>query len=372
MAVRPTEEPGANGPGRESYAKVLLNLGGVLVALGGIAISVFNGRPTSSPPAPAPEAYRVPARPVAAAVATPPKPVKAPEPAPAPAAPDPEPEPPKLDRAAVARAEEELDAASRDRERAEARAAEAEKGLADAATQAAAEAKAARSLSSRVRDPSTRISQATSRGGFLRAERDKLKGEITALASIPKPKAKVLSNKNPVARPSAGEEYHFEVRRNRVSYIDLERLLAMVKADAQLRIRLADGARTVESRVGPVGAFALEYSLGRSFPSGLDELMERRGRISFDLRSWEIVPEFEGRGETYEATRRPISDFARAVNRLSPTRASITLWVYPDSFPLFRKLRDDLQSRGFLVAARPLPEGMAIRGSPSGSLSAGQ
>ena len=50
----------------------------------------------------------------------------------------------------------------------------------------------------------------------------------------------------------------------------------------------------------------------------------------------------------------------------------MTLWVYPDSFTLFRKLREDLQARGYLVAARPLPDGMAIRGSPAGSLSAGQ
>jgi hypothetical protein len=48
------------------------------------------------------------------------------------------------------------------------------------------------------------------------------------------------------------------------------------------------------------------------------------------------------------------------------------MWVYADGFPLYRRLRDELHARGFLVAARPLPEGMTIKGSPSGSLSAGQ
>ncbi len=106
-------------------------------------------------------------------------------------------------------------------------------------------------------------------------------------------------------------------------------------------------------------------------PQGIDELLERHG-LSYDLRGWELIPEFEGRGETYEATLKPISDYARAISRLNPARATITMWIYPDGFALFRKLRDNLHERGFLVAARPLPEGMAIRGSPGGSLSAGQ
>jgi len=361
-----TEPAGVRGPDRESYGKVV---GNILCVVGALAllgwVVATQGR------SPVPQALPHPQSPTPLAARPPaPKPVKVPEPvvtAPAP----PDPEPPRLDREAVARAEDALDAASRDRARAEARAEEAARRLSAASEQAAAEARAARSLSLRVRDPSTRMSQAAARGGFLRAERDKLKGEVATLATVPRPKAKVLSNKNPVARPSDGEEYHFEVRRNRVSYIDLEKLLSLVKADAMVRIRLSDNARTVESRVGPAGAFSLEYTMGRSLPGSLEDLMERR-RVSFDLRGWEIVPEFEGRGDSYEATRRPVSDFARAINRLNPTRATVTMWVYPDSFALFRKLREDLQARGFLVAARPLPEGMAIRGSPAGSLSAGQ
>ena len=176
---------------------------------------------------------------------------------------------------------------------------------------------------------------------------------------------------NPVARPAEGDEFHFELRRDRVSFIDLERLLELVKADAKLRIRLADGPRTIASQVGPVGAFSLRYEMGREPALSVDDLLER-GRVSYGLRGWEIVPEFEGRGDTFEASRSPVSDFSRAIGRLSPARSTITMWVYPDSFALFRKLRDDLHARGFMVAARPLPEAMTIRGSPAGSLSASQ
>lgn len=348
----------------ESYAKVLGNLGSLAAALLALGAILLFGKPPAAPSQP--PAAIAPKRPDPSVSKAKPKPaavVAAPAPAPVPA--------PEVDRAAVERAEAALDAATRDRARAEARAGNARRRLATAAAQAASDARAAKTLSFRVRDPSARISQAAARGGLRRAEKQALEREVATLAQAPRPKAKVLSNKNPVAKPASADEHHFEVRRDRVSYIDLDRLFTLVKSDVQLRMRLSDGARSFDSQVGPVGAFSLQYSFARSLPTGLEELLER-GRVSYDLRYWEVVPGFEARGETYEAARKPISDYARTISRLSPTHATITMWVYPDGFGLYRKLRDDLHAKGFLVAARPLPEGMAIRGSPGGSLSAGQ
>ena len=284
--------------------------------------------------------------------------------------PIPAPAPPPLDRAAVARAEASLDEASRDRARAEARAAEAARRLEAAVNQAALDAAQARKLALRIRDPSTQIAQVAARGGFIRADLQKLKGEITALRSLPRPKATSILTKSPVARPTSSDEFHFELRRGRISFIDLERLLELAKSDAQVRIRMSDRSGLITSQVGPVRSFSLAYVLGRA-NAGIDELIERQS-IRFDLKGWELVPESEQRGETYEATRNPISEYTRAVNRLTPGRSVVTFWVYPDSFPLYRRLREELVSRGFSVAGRPLPEGMTIRGSPMGSVSAAQ
>jgi hypothetical protein len=351
---------GAQPPHTESYARLLLNVASVVVALVAIAY-VVHGRPRGAKPS------------VALAAAGPAKPVvPEPKPQPEPPQPDPPPAPPvkELDRAAVARAEAELDAASRDRGRAEGRLAGAQRGLAAATTEAAAATAAARKLAYRVRDPSAALARLASQGGFVRTERDRLKNEVAALRQAPRPRPKSLIDRNPVSKPADGDEFHFEVRRNRVTYIDLERLLKLVKADAQLRVRLADNQRVIESKVGPVGSFSMEYVLRRA-PLGIEDLIERHG-VSFDLRGWELVPEYEGRGEPYETCLQPFSEFARTLNRLNPERATITMWVYPDGFPLYRRLRDDLHARGFLVAARPLPEATPIKGSPSGSLSAGQ
>lgn len=301
-----------------------------------------------------------------------PEPDPEPDPEPIVVAPEPPPTPesPKLDKAAVAKAEAALDEASRDRARAEARTDAAKREAAKAANQAALDASNARKLAFRTRDPSTRITRATARGGFLKAERDQVAAEVASLRSLPLPKATSILSKSPVSRPAGGDEYHFELRRGRVSFINLDRLMELAKSDAEVRVRMTDRTGVVTSQVGPVGWFSLTYVLGRA-TSGIEELLERRS-IRFDLRGWEVVPTAETRGETYEATRNPISEYTRAINRLNPGRSVITMWIYPDSFGLYRQLRDELTDRGFSVAARPLPEGMAIRGSPLGSVSAAQ
>jgi hypothetical protein len=291
-----------------------------------------------------------------------------PDPAPAPVEPQ---APPEIDRAAVAQAEGMLDAASRDRARADDRAASVARRLSQATSQAAVDAAKARKLAFRVRDPSTRVTQASTRGGFLKGEREKLQKELSTLRQLPRPKAASILSKAPVARPAQSAEYHFELRANRISFINLDRLMELTRADAQVRIRMSDRSPVISNKVGPVGAFSLDYELVRSVPGSMEELLVRKN-VRFELSGWELVPETENRGETYESTRGPLSEFSRTINRLAPDRSTVTLWVYPDSFTLFRQIRNELTDRGYSVAARPLPSGMTIRGSPMGTQSAAQ
>jgi hypothetical protein len=288
-------------------------------------------------------------------------------PAPAPAQPPPGPDPVK-----VAAGEQALDAASGDRARADGRSADAARLMARAADQAALDALRARKLAFQVRDPSNRIAQAVVRGGFVRGEREKLAKEVATLRSAPRPKSVSILSKSPVARPVVDDEYHFELRHGRIAFIDLAKLLSITKSDAEMRMRMTDRVGVISNKVGPVGAFSLAYELAPTVPADLDGLIERRRVRHYELQSWELVPESDLRGETYEATRNPISEFTRALNRINRERATITLWTYPDSFGLYRRIRADLLDRGYSVAARPLPAGLGIRGSPLGSQSAAQ
>jgi hypothetical protein len=338
----------------------------VLLALVGLGLTMPRPapapkpRPVAAPPRPAPP-------PVVAVVS--PEPEPEPEPAPPPP-------PPQPDRAAIARAEAARDAAATARREAEARIAAEEAALADARRAAEAIGAELKALASQVRTPGARIEAARAKGAVLKSEADKIRAELISLADAPRPRRKSLVDKTPLARPAEGPEFHFEVRGDRVAFVDVDRLVDRVKADAQLQLRIVAGGnpgralRPIRSSVGPVGDFAMKYELGADLGTSLGDLVQP-GRVSFTLTGWEIVPVRERRGEPLGMLGQPGSDLARVLGAVNPQLATITLWVYPDGFATYRALREYLHQRGFLVAARPLPSGMAIRGSPNGSLSAG-
>jgi hypothetical protein len=338
----------------------LLGLCGTLAILAGIALAGRVG------PKPAEPSY-VPTRPteiVAKAPAPAAEPVATPEPTP----------PPKIepDRAAIARAEEALDTATRERAESEARLADAGLALRKAALDSARDAAASRILAFQVKDPTARIERATNRVATTRWEIKKIQGELVALEKTPRPKVNALMDKSAVAKPIDGKEYHFEVRRDRVAFLDIDKFTELVKTDVRLRLRMSSGRnRSLSGVVGPVGDFSMRYEMGMTMPESMAEMLDMRG-VSLQLHGWELVPENDLRGESYETLASPASSYGRVIRRINPATATITLWIYPDGYPLYRRIRDELHAKGFLVAARPLPDGMSIRGSPGGSLSAGQ
>ena len=96
------------------------------------------------------------------------------------------------------------------------------------------------------------------------------------------------------------------------------------------------------------------------------------GRFTVQLKRWTLLPESEEVGETLERALAEGSAFRRAVAEARARGSAITMWTYPDSFDLLRKLKKELYPAGIAVAARPLPEGILISGSPSGTKSAAE
>ena len=284
----------------------------------------------------------------------------------------PVPEPPKLNRAAVDAAEKARDVARRARDRAVIAAKAAVDRLDQAETEGLRLLSASRAMASTLRDPSGRIAAATARGERARAERDAVRKDLGALIGTPKPRRKPLVDKSPVASRARGQEYHFEVRGDRVAFIDLDKLVNKIGPDARMRSRMGTGGRPIEGTVGPVGGFSLRYAMVRSDLGDDPPRNLRESSPSYSLDEWEIVPSSDLRGDPIRSLGNPASDFGRAITRLSPDSSTITMWVYPDGFPAYRQVAEALRRKGFLVAARPLPDGTAIRGSPHGSLSAGQ
>jgi hypothetical protein len=360
--ILPRDRTGQGPPPRaESYARIFLGPIGLLAALA--LVAAISLRP-SPPPKPSPVPAPSPAPPPVVTSAVP-------EPAPVDLVGPPV---PIVDPEAASLARSEVEGASRALSAAEARSDEVGKELEAIEAQLRAETRLRDEAEKLVDLPRARIVQARAILGDLKERKDQLDRVVVQLDGSPPPRIALNQDqskfKSPVAREVKGEEFHFEIRGDRVTFLDLDRLLELAEKDARLRLRMSAPSRPIRATVGPVGAFSLQYELGPSPISGLGDLLGSVG--SFTLLGFEAIPTHENRGETLETAILASSEFSRVMNRVQPGKTTITLWVYPDGFGLFRRLSPMLSRSGFFVAARPLPQEIPIRGSPTGSRSAAQ
>jgi multidrug efflux pump subunit AcrA (membrane-fusion protein) len=203
----------------------------------------------------------------------------------------------------------------------------------------------------------------------------RLADEIRAMAQLP-PLKKVLRYRTPVSRPVHTAEFHFECREGRVAFVDIASLLADVRQGMEEKAKQLRTQWQVTATAGPVGAFRLRYVLERERGT-LDAAFQGappdpHGTFRYGLSEWEVEPVLRTRGESDDAALAAGSEFRQLVDRIDPEQSVVTFWVYPDSFPLFRRLRDYLYDRDVTVAGRPLPENISITCSRGGSLSRGQ
>ncbi len=210
----------------------------------------------------------------------------------------------------------------------------------------------------------------------LEADLQRRLQELASSSDLPPqpPAARVLELKAPVSRPVApGEaELHFELQRNRLSFIPLASLLSGARRQRdQLRPTLEQTGHA-EGVAGPIGDFVLRYRVAVDQESLPQRILlgapVRRAR----LVEWQIVPTNDHRGEPVDQAIGPGGLLWKVLAGRDPKTTFVTIWVYPDSFGGFRTVRDALYARRYYVAARPLPPGMPIAGSIDGTRSYAQ
>ena len=209
----------------------------------------------------------------------------------------------------------------------------------------------------------------------LRERGKKLTADIEALQKLP-PLKKILRYKTPVSRPVHAEELLFECRAGHVTFVDIAALLAEVRQGLQDKAQLLRTQWQVDGVAGPVGPFRLRYVIERE-RGMLDNLAAvgspaESGNFSYGLSEWAVEPIAAERGETASVALAKGSEFRQIVDYIDPQQTVVTFWVYPDSFALYRQLRDYLHEHDVEVAGRPLPEGMSISSSRRGTVSRGQ
>jgi hypothetical protein len=209
----------------------------------------------------------------------------------------------------------------------------------------------------------------------LQTRQKRLLEAIQILEKQP-PVKKLLRYQTPLSQPVQAEEFMFECREGRVTFIDLASLQVEVRRHLEAKGQLLRTRWQVSDVTSPVGAFRLRYTLERA-PNVAEAVVpgtgpDTRATFNYGLTEWQVEPVAETRGEPAPAALAKGSDFRRIADALDPQQAVVTFWVYPDSFALFRQLRDYLYERGLVVAGRPLPLYVPISANRHGSLSRGQ
>jgi hypothetical protein len=195
--------------------------------------------------------------------------------------------------------------------------------------------------------------------------------QIAILSETPEVEA-VTNLPTPLAEAVSGKELHLRLADNSVSVIPLDELLKEFKRDAESNAWRLQQQTTFASTVGPIDGYELRYRLAKQqFALRSDSGLEQRG-TAIRLVKWELIPAFDQVGEPVEQSLGPNGDLRRCLARNSPVGTTVTIWTYPESFSDFRKLKKVLFDMGYATAARPLPPGILIGGSPNGSRSAAQ
>lgn len=182
----------------------------------------------------------------------------------------------------------------------------------------------------------------------------------------------VESYPTPLSKTVHGREAHFQLRDGRIAYVPWDELLNRFVADARQNAHKLQRTSELTETVGPVDGFRLRYTLvRRELSLDLQMATGRRGSYPVLLVA-KMIPIMSQLGETFDEALSEGSEFRQILSRHRPGRTTITLWTYPDSFDLFRRLKKELYRMEFPTAARPLPWGVPISGSPEGTKSAAQ
>ena len=205
------------------------------------------------------------------------------------------------------------------------------------------------------------------RKGALRA----LVAEFEDVANSRPPTTEIKHRLAPVSQEVTGAEVFFRVSGGKVSIIPVELLFERVKHQIDRHKDWIATRGRFEGVAGPVNGFSLQFEVERRELTPLDRSRLGLGAYRLGLSHADVVMDADAFEETPTEALKRGSRFAMAV-KSAPDRATLTFWVYPDSFREFRILQAACQAEGFVVAARPLPKDRPISFSEDGSRSAAQ
>jgi hypothetical protein len=175
----------------------------------------------------------------------------------------------------------------------------------------------------------------------------------------------------PLAKMVFGREEHFRLMDRRLVYVPINMIVEELRNDAEKKLWKLKETDEITETIGPFGGFRVRYTMQRRQRRVQTEAGPSLRR-TIELAKFTLFPIGERMGQPLATALTEGSEFMQFIKTLDPTDTTITVWTYPDSFEDYRGFKDVLQSMGFQSAARPMPAGHPIGGSPSGSRSAAE
>ena len=175
----------------------------------------------------------------------------------------------------------------------------------------------------------------------------------------------------PMAKTVFGKELHVMIRDHQLSVIPWDSLVDLLKSSARSTASRNSQRDKFEDVLGPIDGFLMRYRLISKSGLMSDGRVAAMGKM-VELERFELE---ETRDVLRESVEASLAQKGRLRAELDATRSNhttVTVWVYPESFNEFRKLKELLYKEGCLCAARPLPRDMRIGASPQGSSSTAQ
>ncbi len=193
----------------------------------------------------------------------------------------------------------------------------------------------------------------------LQTALSRVKVEMGSAQESERPKIILEHLPTPMAQTVFNREMHVQLKHGSVTVIPWDRLVAVLKEQVPLAVSRQASKSILEETLGPVGGFMMRYRM-RSIPGG------------YELERFELEEGPDAPTETMAEALATAGRLRLELASRNPAETVVTVWVYPDSFAEFGQLKSRLFEEGFLCAARPLPEGVRIGASPSGSRSTAQ
>jgi len=175
----------------------------------------------------------------------------------------------------------------------------------------------------------------------------------------------------PIAKTVFGREEHYRLLGGRIAYVPLNAFTERLKAEIPHKLWRLGGDPSFTETTEEIDGFRMQYTI----ESATFTMETRAGPIQqkgAQLDRFVLLPVREPLGESVDDALREGSRFLRELERVDPRGLTVTLWTYPDSHDDFRRVKQKLADLGIAVAARPMPQGTPIGGSPHGSRSAAE